>query len=129
MLSLVVLFYLADICDGLHIACTAVFFLIGIALVVSMFTMAVMADGCYDNDEFKQKLLRFKWLAKTIVIVGVIASIINILIPTQKTVYMIAGTIIVNQTANEVINSDMYKKLYNVINEKLDYIVKADKNK
>lgn len=60
---------------------------------------------------------------------GIIAGIIAILTPTQKTVYMIAGAIIVNQTANEVINSDLYKKLYNVINDKLDYIVRNDKNK
>ena len=41
---------------------------------------------------------------------------------------MIAGSMMVNQTANEVINSDLYKKIYNAINDKLDYIVKADKD-
>lgn len=41
---------------------------------------------------------------------------------------MIAGSMMVNQTANEVINSDLYKKIYNTINDKLDYLVKTDKD-
>ena len=41
---------------------------------------------------------------------------------------MVAGGIVVNQTASEVVNSDLYKKIYNAINDKLDYIVKTDKD-
>lgn len=65
---------------------------------------------------------------KNTVIAGVIAGIILALTPSQKTVYMIAGSIMVNQTASEVINSELYKRIYNTINDKLDYIVKTDKD-
>ena len=41
---------------------------------------------------------------------------------------MIAGGIMVNQTASEVINSNLYKKIYNAINDKLDYFAKTDKD-
>lgn len=54
-----------------------------------------------------------------------IAGVISILTPSQKTVYMIASGIMVNQTASEVINSELYKKIYNAINDKLDSLVRG----
>ena len=65
---------------------------------------------------------------KNTVIAGVIAGIILALTPSQKTVYMIAGSIVVNQTVNEVISSDLYKKIYNIINDRLDHLLKTDKD-
>lgn len=124
MFSLIILIYLADVCKGLNITCIVVFCLIAISLAVGLFAIIIATEICDDVDELKEKLLKFKWIAKTIVIAGVITSAITILTPSQKTMYMIAGSIIVNQSVNEVINSDLYKKLYSVINDKLDLIIK-----
>lgn len=129
MLNLVILFYLADICRGLHIACSVVIGLVAIFFAIGLLALMITADY-YDNaSDLKERIWHWRKAIKTAVISGVIAVLITILTPTQKTVYMIAGAIIVNQTANEVISSDLYKKLYNVINDKLDYIVRNDKNK
>ena len=127
MFSLVVLFYLADVCNGIHFACNTIFILMAILACILLLALIIASD-CYEPEELKEKVLNFKRYIKIAVITGVVTVIISILIPSQKTMYMIAGGIMVNQTASEVINSELYKKIYNVINDKLDYIVKTDKN-
>ena len=129
MFSLVVLFYLADVCNGIHFACNTI--LILMAILACVFLLALMLMVCSDYceyEELKEKVLSWKKYIKIAVITGVVTVVISILTPSQKTIYMIAGGIMVNQTASEVINSELYKKIYNAINDKLDYIVKTDKN-
>ena len=127
MFSLVVLFYLADVCNGIHFACNTIFILMAILACILLLALIIASD-CYEPEELKEKVLNFKRYIKIAVITGVVTVVISILTPSQKTMYMIAGGIMVNQTASEVINSELYKKIYNVINDKLDYIVKTDKN-
>lgn len=127
MFNLVVLFYLADVCDGIHFASNTVFVLL--AVLFGVFLLALMvASDYYEYKQLKEKVLSWKKYIKIAVITGVVTGVISILTPSQKTMYMIAGGIMVNQTASEVINTDLYKKIYNAINDKLDYIVKTDKD-
>lgn len=127
MFNLVVLFYLADVCDGIHFASNTVFVLL--AVLFGVFLLALMvASDYYEYKQLKEKVLSWKKYIKIAVITGVVTGVISILTPSQKTMYMIAGGVMVNQTASEVINTDLYKKIYNAINDKLDYIVKTDKD-
>lgn len=127
MFSLIILFYLADVCDGIHFASNTVFVLL--AVLFGIFLLALMvASDYYEYKQLKEKVVSWKKYIKIAVITGVVTGVISILTPSQKTMYMIAGSMMVNQTANEVINSDLYKKIYNAINDKLDYIVKTDKD-
>ena len=127
MFSLIVLFYLADVCNGIHFACNTIFILMALLACILLLALIIASD-CYEPEELKEKVLSCKNYIKIAVITGVVTVIISILIPSQKTMYMIAGGIMVNQTASEVINSELYKKIYNAINDKLDYIVKTDKD-
>ena len=127
MFSLIVLFYLADVCNGIHFACNTIFILMAILACILLLALIIASD-CYESEELKEKVLSCKNYIKIAVITGVVTVVISILIPSQKTMYMIAGGIMVNQTASEVINSELYKKIYNAINDKLDYIVKTDKD-
>lgn len=127
MFSLVVLFYLADVCNGIHFACNTIFILISILVCIFLLALIICSD-CYEPEELKEKVLSWKKCIKIAVITCVVTVVISILTPSQKTMYMIAGGIMVNQTASEVINTDLYKKIYNAINDKLDYIVKTDKD-
>ena len=127
MFSLIVLFYLADVCNGIHFACNIIFILMAILACIFLLALIIASD-CYEPEELKEKALNFKRYIKIVVITGEVTGVISVLIPSQKTMYMIAGGIMVNQTASEVINSELYKKIYNAINDKLDYIVKTDKD-
>ena len=127
MFSLIVLFYLADVCNGIHFACNTIFVLIAILVCIFLLALIICSDY-YEPEELKGKVLSWKRYIKIAVIAGVVTIVISILTPSQKTMYMIAGGIMVNQTASEVINSELYKKIYNAINDKLDYIVKNDKD-
>lgn len=129
MFSLIVLFYLADVCNGIHFACNTIFILI--AILACVFLLALMLMVCSDYceyEELKEKVLSWEKCIKIAVITCVVTIVISILTPSQKTMYMIAGSMMVNQTASKVINSELYKKIYNAINDKLDYIVKTDKD-
>lgn len=127
MFNLVVLFYLADVCNGIHFASNTVFVLL--AVLFGVFLLALMvASDYYEYKQLKEKVLSWKKYIKIAVITGVVTGVISILTPSQKTMYMIAGGIMVNQTASEVINSNLYKKIYNAINDKLDYLEKTDKD-
>lgn len=129
MFSLVVLFYLADVCDGIHFACNTILILIAILACIFLLALIIASASDYcEDEELKEKFLSWKGYIKIAVITGVVTGVISILTPSQKTIYMIAGGIMVNQTASEVINSELYKKIYNAINDKLDYIVKTDKD-
>lgn len=126
MFNLVVLFYLADVCDGIHFVSNTVFVLL--AVLFGVFLLALMvASDYYEYKQLKEKVLSWKKYIKIAVITGVVTGVISILTPSQKTMYMIAGGIMVNQTASEVINSNLYKKIYNAINDKLDYIERSEK--
>lgn len=126
MFNLVVLFYLADVCDGIHFASNTVFVLL--AVLFGVFLLALMvASDYYEYKQLKEKVLSWKKYIKIAVITGVVTGVISILTPSQKTMYMIAGGVMVNQTASEVINSNLYKKIYNAINDKLDYIERSEK--
>ena len=127
MFSLIVLFYLADVCDGIHFACNTIFILMAILACVFLLALIICSD-CYEPEELKEKVLSWKKCIKIAVITCVVTIVISILTPSQKTMHMIAGGVMVNQTASEVINSELYKKIYNAINDKLDYIVKNDKD-
>ena len=127
MFSLIILFYLADVCNGIHFACNTIFVLLVVLFGIFLLALMVASDYC-EGEELKEKVLSWKRYIKIAVITGMITGVISILTPSQKTVYMIAGGIMVNQTASEVINSELYKKIYNAINDKLDYIVKTDKD-
>ena len=129
MFSLIVLFYLADVCDGIHFACNTIFILMAIlACVFLLALILIICSDCYEPEELKEKVLSWKKCIKIAVITCVVTIVISILTPSQKTMHMIAGSVMVNQTASEVINSELYKKIYNAINDKLDYIVKTDKD-
>lgn len=127
MFSLIVLFYLADVCNGIHFACNTILILMAILACVFLLALMIASDYC-EYEELKEKVLSWKKCIKIAVITGVVTVVISILTPSQKTIYMIAGGIMVNQTASEVINSELYKKIYNAINDKLDHIVKTDKD-
>lgn len=127
MFSLVVLFYLADVCNGIHFASNTVFVLLAVLFGIFLIALMVAGDYC-EYEELKEKVVSWKKYIKITVITGVVTGVISILTPSQKTMYMIAGSIMVNQTTSEVINSNLYKKIYNAINDKLDYIVKTDKD-
>ena len=58
MFSLVVLFYLADVCNGIHFACNTIFILM--ALLACIFLLAlilIVGSEDYEREELKEKVL------------------------------------------------------------------------
>lgn len=54
MFSLVVLFYLADVCDGIHFASNTIFVLLAVLFGVFLLELMVASDYC-EYKELKKK--------------------------------------------------------------------------
>lgn len=62
MFNLVVLFYLADVCNGIHFASNTVFVLL--AVLFGIFLLALMVAGdYYEYKQLKEKVLSWKKLS------------------------------------------------------------------
>lgn len=58
MLNLVILFYLADICQGLHITCNVVIGLVAIFFAIGLLALMITADYCDDASDLKKRIWR-----------------------------------------------------------------------
>ena len=54
MFSLIVLFYLADVCNGIHFACNTIFILMAILACILLLALIIASD-CYEPEELKEK--------------------------------------------------------------------------
>ena len=82
------------------------------------FILCVMINETWDDDK-KPKLWRY---LRTSVVSGVIFCLLAIVIPSQKTMYLILGS----EVGQKVIQSDTGKKVFDVINKKLDEYLKEE---
>ena len=83
---MVVLFYLADVCDGIHFASNTVFVLLAVLFGIFLLALMVASDYC-EYKELKEKVVSWKKYIKIAVITGVVTGVISILTPSQKTMY------------------------------------------
>lgn len=70
MFSLIALFYLADVCNGIHFASNTIFVLLAVLFGVFLLALIVASDYC-EYEELKEKVLSWKGYIKIAVITGV----------------------------------------------------------
>lgn len=148
MNTIILLVYMSGFVDKIEWVLLFSFWVtLGIILLVMLF--AIMPDidyssylDDYDNkpkqqtaEEFNKEVLQkiknvFKSL-KSVIIICFMSIFLYIIIPSQKTIYLISGTYV----GNEVVQSETGKKVIKVIDLKLDEYInnqikegKTDKN-
>lgn len=112
MNSLSWLIYLAGVSENLA---AAFFALCLLGLLGTAIAMVASTDG--PNDPTIKRFLK-----PTVLFVGV--GLLSCLFPSQKTVYMIAGS----QAGGELVQTPEFAKVRLLINQKLDDALKDDKN-
>lgn len=117
--------------DGLGAFLNAIFFVTCvIAGGSAIFTLAFTCDSptFYSYDQMKKEEKQAKWnanleffrrLLKGSLIILAVSGVLRLLTPTEKVAYMMVGAYATQQVAQ----SDMTKKILNVLNAKVDSIV------
>ena len=122
-MSIVLILYLADICNGLSTLCTFIDIILiaGLALCFGDLVDTVQRDA---DDEFNQlKKWVICFLKSTI-----LKSFIVVLIPSRTTLLTYAGINISTELKTEIQSSKTYQKVLQVLNKELDgYIAKQEK--
>lgn len=112
-MSPTVILYLIDFLNGFN--CFGAIIITAILILLIVLTIKWLADN---DDRIEQPLTpMMKNLIKWFFILGAL----NILIPSEKTMYMMAGTHYLNK-------SEIPAKVEKIINDKLDDIIQKDKN-
>lgn len=123
--------YGISLLDGLGVFVTAIFVIsCFIAAGAAIFYLGYTCDGptFYSYDQLNKVEKQAKWdknhkffqkMLKTSLIVLAITGVIRLIIPTEKVAYMMVGAYATQQVAQ----SDMTKKILNVLNAKVDTIV------
>lgn len=123
MNSLSIFLYLIDVLDGVadFAAFMAIISFVASLLGAAIFIVATSeANKKHRSDEQREedrKLAKSSkpWLKRAI-LTFFIVSVIVLLIPSQKTMYLIMGS----EVSQEIINSETGKRVQNAINKKLD---------
>lgn len=122
-MSIVLILYLVDICNGLSVLCTIIDIILvgGFALCLYALIDTVKYDA---DDEFNQLK---KWVIGFL-ISTVLMSLILVLIPSKTTLLTYAGINISTELKTEIQSSETYQKVLKVLNKELDnYIAKQEK--
>ena len=122
-MSIVLILYLADICNGLSTLCTIIDIILVGFLVMCLCGLidTVKHDA---DDEFNQLK---KWFIVSLISTALV-SIILVLIPSRTTLLTYAGINISTELKTEIQSSETYQKVLQVLNKELDgYIAKQEK--
>lgn len=122
-MSIVLILYLADICNGLSVLCIIIdiILIVGLALC---FCGLIDTVQCNADDEFNQ----FKKWVIGFLISTVLMSLLLVLIPSRTTLLTYAGINISTELKTEIQSSETYQKVLQVLNKELDgYIAKQEK--
>ena len=115
-MSIVLLVYLASIVDSLKVVTGIAAGLLTAILIVYNIAVAIYNSECdyYNRDKTSVKHV------KKILSVIVLSLLINVLTPSEKAVYIIAGASIAQDIANSPKTAATLDKVYKIIDKKLE---------
>ena len=124
-MTLFLILWFADLCDNVHEFTTALMILFGCLGITGVIVSIISWDEIGD---MITKLV--KNIKKPIVIGFLIAIVLNLILPSSKTIYIATGINAITETTKTVAESDTAKKAVELLNIKLDeYLKDAKKDK
>lgn len=124
-MTLFLILWFADLCDDVHVFTTVLMILFGCLGITCVLVSIIMWD---ETGDMITKLV--KNIKKPIVIGFLIAIVLNLILPSSKTIYIATGINAIAQTTKTVAESDTAKKAVELLNIKLDeYLKDAKKDK
>ena len=121
--------YLVEVLDKISCALTFIFVLASAGAVITLLIWSFNADMTDYGDKYAVKASSAKKILKSIVIVMCVTAIIDIIIPSKKTIYLMIG----GYAAESIYESPEAKafgnKVLNIVNNKLDELEQSTKPK
>jgi hypothetical protein len=121
--------YLVEVLDKISCALTFIFVVSLIVSLLSAMVWAFNADMSNFGKSYAIKASSAKKMLKSIVIVMCVTAILDIIIPSKKTIYLMIG----GYAAESIYESPEAKafgnKVLNIVNNKLDELEQSTKEK
>ena len=121
--------YLVEVLDKISFTLKFIFVISFLVAVLSAMFWSFNSDMSKYGDEYKEKSSSAKKIFKTIVIVMCATAILDIIIPSKKTIYLMIG----GYAAESIYESPEAKafgnKVLNIVNNKLDELEQSTKPK
>jgi len=121
--------YLVEVLDKISCALTFIFVISLIAAIVSLIVWSFNADMSKFGDDYATKAASSKKMLKSIVILMCVTGVLDIIIPSKKTIYLMIG----GYAAESIYESPEAKafgnKVLNIVNHKLDELEQSTKEK
>lgn len=124
-MTLFLILWFADLCDSIHNFTDALLMFAGCLSCVGLMISVVAWENMED-------IIRpfLKHIKKPTIIILSLIIILNLLLPSSKTVYIATGINAIAQTTKTVADSETAKKAVELLNIKLDeYLQDAKKDK
>ena len=100
--------------------------LIGGSLILAIMTGVALVTLLLEENECFDKV---KKGVKTIFITCIVVFLLGEILPNKQTLILWGGTFYGKKAVNQVVNSDKYKKISELIDLKLDSLIQAEKSK
>ena len=113
-MSLLTLIYLAEVVGKINVITFVM--VISVPIVLMLYHMFV--ENRFGNDDDKRYY-------KHIIVTGLAALIIAVLTPSERTVYLMAGSKYAEEIAASPAAKQVYDKVHNIIMDKLDKLSKG----
>lgn len=130
----VLFIYLAEISKKLHIYMfLMLIILMLLIIVVVIFKFVAAVDSINQSDNLQNvkeldKVILTGSILKKLMIISIIVSCVKILLPNEKTLYIMAGAYIGTEIVTSKIALEKIEKINTIIDLKLDEIIKEYKN-
>jgi len=121
--------YFVEVLDKISCALTFIFIIAFLGAIVSLIVWSFNADMSKFGNDYATKAASAKKMLKGIVIVMCVTGILDIIIPSKKTIYLMIG----GYAAESIYESPEAKafgnKVLNIVNNKLDELEQSTKEK
>jgi hypothetical protein len=128
-MSIPLIIYLVEVLDKISCALTFIFIIAVIGAVIAFATWSFNEDMSNYGNDYATKATSSKKILKSIVIVMCVTGILDIIIPSKKTIYLMIG----GHAAESIYESPEAKqfgnRLINIVNNKLDELEEPTKEK
>lgn len=120
-MSLVSVIYLIELISNLgNLFCTLL--IISVCITISLGFIFILSEGEFPTESFAK--IFFKWVSITVVV----SVIFNTLLPSKKSMYLMAAAYAGEMVVNSNAFDETYGKLRSILNNKLDEIIQENRS-
>ena len=128
-MSIPLIIYLVEVLDKISCALTFIFIIAFLGAIASLIVWSFNVDMSKFGKDYATKAASAKKMLKGIVIVICVTGILNIIIPSKQTIYLMIGGHVAESIYESPEAKQFGNRLINIVNNKLDELEQSTKEK